>query len=365
MVLGFVAAAGYPLWMRAPAAAADPVSDKQAEAAQIAAQISALGQKINVLADQYDEAQIHAQSVAGELSAVKSQVAAARVEVRTIEKRLRLDALDAFTSEGSLTSGDAFLLGKSNLAAARTGFLETLTVGEQSTVAVLHAAQQTLATQERGLQGLEQQSQQALAQIDSARQAAQQASDQEQSLLDSVKGQLAQQVAEAQAAQEAEQAQQQAQQQQVAAQQAQSTQPANQQPATQQPAAQQQAAPAASSPAPSGAEATALAAAETQIGVPYVVGGATPGVGFDCSGLVMWAFGQAGVSLAHYVPSIYASVQPIPLSELQPGDLVFASDLSHVGIYAGGGMMIDAPYPGTDVTERSMSFMTLAGRVAG
>jgi cell wall-associated NlpC family hydrolase len=351
VVLGFVTAAGFPLWMRAPAAAADTVSDKQAEAAQIAAKISALGQQINVLADQYDEAQIHAQAVAGQLSAVKARVTADRVEVRTAEKQLRVDALDAFTNEGSLTSGDAFILGQKNLAIARTGFLDTMTVGEQSTVTDLHLAQRTLARQERGLQGLEQQSQLALAQIGSARQAAEQVSDQEQSLLDSVQGQLAQLVAEAQTQQEAEQAQQQAEQAQVAAQQAEQTQ------------AQPASAPAASAAAPSPAEGIALAAAETQLGVPYVFGGDTPGVGFDCSGLVMWAFAQAGVSFAHYVPAIYAAVQPIPESELEPGDLVFAPDLSHVGIYVGNGMMIDAPYTGTVVQIRSMSFMTLAGRV--
>ncbi|MBO0714428.1 MAG: C40 family peptidase, partial [Acidimicrobiales bacterium] len=118
-----------------------------------------------------------------------------------------------------------------------------------------------------------------------------------------------------------------------------------------------------SSPAPSGAEGIALSAAESQLGVPYLFGGATPGVGFDCSGLVMWAFAQAGVSFAHYVPSIYAAVQPIPESELQPGDLVFAPDLSHVGIYVGGGMMIHAPSAGGVVSYESMSWMTLAGRV--
>ncbi|MBO0714875.1 MAG: hypothetical protein J2P59_08965, partial [Acidimicrobiales bacterium] len=231
-----------------------------------------MGQQVNVLADQYDEAQIHAQSVASQLSSVKAQVVADRVRVRRIQRRLRLDALDAFTNEGSLSAGDAFLLGKKNLAVARNGFLDTMTVGEQSTVADLHVAQRNLAQQERGLQSIEQQSQQALARIDSARQAAQQASDQEQSLLDSVKGQLAELVAQAQEQQQAEQAQQQAEQQQVAAQQAQSqVQQAQTQVAQGQ--GQQATASGGSSPAPSGAEGIALSAAESQLGVPYLFGG--------------------------------------------------------------------------------------------
>jgi cell wall-associated NlpC family hydrolase len=347
--LGFAAAAGFPLWLRAPAAAADPISDKQAEAAQIASQISALGHKINVLADQYDGAQIHAQQVASQIAAVKAQVARDETRVHMLQGRLRLDAVDAFTQDGSLSNTQAVLEGNASQTSVRSGFLDSVSINEQSTMDDLHIAQRTLAAEEENLQQVEQATQEAMAQIQAASQAAEQASSQLQSLLNSVKGQLAQLVAQQQAAQ-ARQAQQQAQarlaQQQMADSTASSSSPS-----------------ASPAPAPSGGYASALSAAESQLGVPYVWGGETPGVGFDCSGLVSWAYGQVGVSLAHYVPTIYSEVQHIPESELQPGDLVFAADLSHVGIYIGSGEMIDAPYTGASVRVDPISYMPLAGQV--
>jgi cell wall-associated NlpC family hydrolase len=90
----------------------------------------------------------------------------------------------------------------------------------------------------------------------------------------------------------------------------------------------------------SGQGVTAVQAALTQVGSPYVWGGAAPG-GFDCSGLVMWAFQQAGVALPHSSQALAHGGQPVALSDLQPGDvLTFYSDASHAGIYVGDGLMI-------------------------
>jgi peptidoglycan DL-endopeptidase CwlO len=90
----------------------------------------------------------------------------------------------------------------------------------------------------------------------------------------------------------------------------------------------------------SGQGAIAVQAALTQIGAPYVWGGAAPG-GFDCSGLVMWAFRQAGIALPHSSQAMAHGGQPVSLSDLQPGDvLTFYSDASHAGLYIGDGMMV-------------------------
>ncbi len=90
-------------------------------------------------------------------------------------------------------------------------------------------------------------------------------------------------------------------------------------------------------------------AALTQVGSPYSWGGAAPG-GFDCSGLVMWAFRHAGIALPHSSQAQAHGGLPIALSDLQPGDvLTFYSDASHSGIYIGDGLMVHAPTYGQPV----------------
>jgi peptidoglycan DL-endopeptidase CwlO len=92
----------------------------------------------------------------------------------------------------------------------------------------------------------------------------------------------------------------------------------------------------------------AVAAAEHEIGVPYVWGGETPGVGFDCSGLVQWSWAQAGVSLPRTSGAQYAATTQIPLADIEPGDLLFygPDGADHVAMYVGGGEMIEAPETG-------------------
>jgi cell wall-associated NlpC family hydrolase len=99
----------------------------------------------------------------------------------------------------------------------------------------------------------------------------------------------------------------------------------------------------------SGQGAIAVQAALTQVGAPYSWGGAAPG-GFDCSGLVMWAFQQAGIALPHSSQALARGGQPVSLSDLQPGDvLTFYSDASHAGIYIGDGLMVHSSTYGVPV----------------
>jgi cell wall-associated NlpC family hydrolase len=99
----------------------------------------------------------------------------------------------------------------------------------------------------------------------------------------------------------------------------------------------------------SGQGAVAVQAALTRVGDPYSWGGAAPG-GFDCSGLVMWAFQQAGIALPHSSQALAHGGQPVSLSELQPGDvLTFYSDASHAGLYIGDGLMIHSSTYGVPV----------------
>jgi cell wall-associated NlpC family hydrolase len=90
-----------------------------------------------------------------------------------------------------------------------------------------------------------------------------------------------------------------------------------------------------------------------ELGVPYVWGGGSPG-GFDCSGLVMWAYAQVGVSLPHSSYAQYGYGVPVSRDQLQPGDLVFFDGLGHVGIYIGGGQFVHAPHTGDVVKISSL-----------
>ncbi len=107
-----------------------------------------------------------------------------------------------------------------------------------------------------------------------------------------------------------------------------------------------------------------VAIAQRYLGVPYVWGGASPS-GFDCSGLAMYCYAQIGIGLSHGATDQQRASKPVPLSALQPGDLVFfgsASYSHHVGIYVGGGSMIDAPHTGAVVRYDSISGAWIGGR---
>lgn len=113
----------------------------------------------------------------------------------------------------------------------------------------------------------------------------------------------------------------------------------------------------------SGRAATALRTAYAQLGDPYRWGGTGPN-SFDCSGLTMYAWASAGVSLPHSSAAQYATGRKISRSDLQPGDLVFYySPIHHVAMYVGGGKIIDAPYPGKSVHIVDIDTMPYVGAV--
>ena len=98
-----------------------------------------------------------------------------------------------------------------------------------------------------------------------------------------------------------------------------------------------------------------LRAAESRIGLPYVWGAAGPR-SFDCSGLVQWSLAQAGVVMPRVAVDQARTGPVVPATQLQPGDLLFyhtdptaPTYISHVAIYLGNGLMLQAPRPGLDV----------------
>lgn len=121
-------------------------------------------------------------------------------------------------------------------------------------------------------------------------------------------------------------------------------------------------------PPPTTAAQKIIDAAYSQLGVPYVWGGETPGVGFDCSGLAQWSYAQGGLSIPRTSEEQWSAMQHVSEAQAVPGDLVFFDTPgdsqpapNHVGIYLGNGLMIDAPYTGTVVRKDSITSDVLYG----
>jgi peptidoglycan DL-endopeptidase CwlO len=120
---------------------------------------------------------------------------------------------------------------------------------------------------------------------------------------------------------------------------------------------------------PSGAAARAVAFARSQLGKPYLWGASGPS-SYDCSGLVMAAYRSAGVWLPRVSRSQWHAGPKVGLGELAPGDLVFfaydrgnPATIHHVGMYLGGGAMVEAPYSGASVRVASIGRRDYAGAV--
>jgi cell wall-associated NlpC family hydrolase len=112
--------------------------------------------------------------------------------------------------------------------------------------------------------------------------------------------------------------------------------------------------------------------AESQLGVPYVWGGESPGVGFDCSGLVQWAWARAGVTIPRTTESQWPALEHVPLSSLQPGDLLYYYNLDgdhlvdHLVMYVGSApfgasTVIAAAHSGTTVSYAPLFTAGLIG----
>jgi len=105
---------------------------------------------------------------------------------------------------------------------------------------------------------------------------------------------------------------------------------------------------------PPGGNSSVVGVAMSELGTPYSWGGASPG-GFDCSGLVAYAYEKRGIPLPHSSYALWHEGVSVPRDQLEPGDLVFFDGLGHVGIYAGGGEFIHSPHTGDVVKLTSLT----------
>jgi peptidoglycan DL-endopeptidase CwlO len=351
----------------APAASATPQGDlagKMQQARRLEAQIQANSDRADVLDEQYLQAQSAVEDAKRQIADAEAGIAAARAQEANLRNQLGGRAALLYIGAGN---GDPLGINATNVQelGSRAKYGEAAAETDSKMIDQLGILDEQLNIQERQLQGQKADAQKRENEADSARKAVQQASAQMQHLLDSTRSdirslanKIEQDRLRAQAT--AERARIQAEE---AAQRA-AEQAANNAGGGGGGGGSSNGASAAyvgidpgSIPAPSSGAAAAVAYARAQIGKPYQYAGAGPD-SFDCSGLTMMAWAQGGVSMSHGSQSQYLSFPHVPISALQPGDLVFFGSSGptnhHVGIYVGGGTMIEAPHTGAFVRYSSI-----------
>lgn len=352
-------------------AGADQISNLKSQAAQLEQQITSTAAQIDASSQQFDAAQYRLSTLTSQIHGTKQQIAKDQQVVNKDERTLRVASVNAFVTDGTAATQNPLFANNQKSLGLEQEYNNVAEGDISAAVANLHEAQANLDRQESQLQGEQHQAQQDVASAGQAKQQAANLEAQQQAQLSQDKGQIATLVAQQQAAQAA--AAQRATQEKLA-------QAAQQQAAVQQPSTTvttqgqggngpasttttaPQAPPTTGSngqgsgssfvpPSNASAGAIAVAAAESQLGVPYIWAAADPGVGFDCSGLTMWAWAQAGVSLPHYSGAQMADTTPVPVSDLEPGDLLFygPGGSQHVAMYIGNGEQIEATTPGSTV----------------
>jgi cell wall-associated NlpC family hydrolase len=323
-------------------ASGDSVASAQATAAAIEAKLSAAQNEMSALSQQYDAAASRLTAINASIATTKAAINADQAQVTHDRSTLSKAAIANYVSGGSAGTG---FFGNNKTQGAALAYSQVAEGDINLAVSNLHTAENTLNAEETQLQG---QQASAQSQVNAEQAAVQQnaaVEAQQQQALNQETGAIANLVAEQQHQQE------------LAAQRtAVSTIARATGGATL--AGLNQAAP----PPTAAGGAGAVQAARSQIGVPYRWGAEDPkgssDPGFDCSGLTAWSWGQVGVGLPHYSGSQMSDSAPVPLSDLQPGDLLFygPGGSEHVAMYIGGGQMIEAPYTGASVWITSARF---------
>jgi len=330
-------------------AGADQIADKRAEAERIARQLDAQGERISVLAERLNQANMKADRVAAQVVAAQAALTQVDHQVQAARNLLRAEAVTAYVQGGRLPTVQALATAQGAQLGIQAAYAKTVAGKEQSALDALHGAREQLADKRAALETAQRSARAAVADVAASKQAAAGAAADEQAVLGKVKGELAslvqaeEQRRAAEAARRAETA--------LAARLGSSDRSSLRS--------------GGPEPPVSNDASGAVEEARRQIGKPYEYGAAGPD-GFDCSGLTMWSWGHAGHSLPHSASAQYDATSRVSLGDLQPGDLVFfGSPIHHVGIYVGGGQMIEASHSGTPVRYASISRsdMVGAGRV--
>jgi len=360
-----------PLVLRDNPASADPVTDKKAQAARLASQLDAMNRRSSQLAEAYDQARLNLDEVNRKLAAAKTALGSTDQQMTGAQNRVKSMAVESYMQGGAAHQLSLLLPSSATEIGVRGTYVRSATANTNDAVDALHQAHVTIGRLQAQLAASQKDASRAVGQLQAAQTAASGADAAVQAAYARAQGQLGQ--AELAQAQQARVAAEQAR---VAAQLAAgrdltppSARVARATPAGgavtigttrggSSPPRGGSTPPAGSGgnplPPPGVGASAAISFARAELGVPYVYGGAGPG-SFDCSGLTAWAWGHAGHPLPHSSEAQYYDTTHVSVGELQPGDLVFyGMPPHHVGIYVGGGMMINALHAGTSVEYDSI-----------
>jgi cell wall-associated NlpC family hydrolase len=348
-------------------ASADQIADARAQASAISAKIQATEAQIQTLSGQVESADFRLSQLGGEIAANQAEVTKDQATVSKYSGQLRTQAISDYTDSGTTNQVTQMFSSNVNTSGIRSEYSSIATGNVTTTIDNLHTAQTQLQATQGALRQQKTQDTTARNTLQSSKSQASALEEQDQSTLNGVNAniQALVQQQQAAAAAAAKAAATEVFNAKLAA--AQSAQAAAQAAAVISPASSggssaggssgsgqsgvsTAAVPAAPPPPLASGAAGAVEAAEREIGVPYVWGGNTP-AGFDCSGLVQWAYAQVGISLPHYSGAQYDDTTHISLADIEPGDLLFygPGGDTHVAMYVGGGSMIEAPYTGASV----------------
>jgi cell wall-associated NlpC family hydrolase len=355
--------------LTAPAAFADPLADKRAEAVRIQEQLERQGQKVSVLAEQSNRAQLKVAQVEGSLAKAAADLGRSDERLQQVRARLAAAAVLAYVHGGSNAMIGQLARGSQSDMIQRTQYLRVTAADQRRVIGEVRTAKQDFEFQKSRLESERKAAAEAAGLAASASQAAQEAEDAQRAVLGQVNGEVAQLVAAEQARREAEEARNRPAP--VAAVAAAAAPAVTEPPRVPTSAAPQSQAtttvpaPAQAAPAASGKGAIAVAEARKQLGKPYVYGGSGPD-SFDCSGLTAWAWKAAGVRLSHSAYTQWFETTRVPIDQVQPGDLLFFGDdgvesIHHDAIYIGGGEMIEASQTGTPIRIRGWRAGDLVG----
>jgi len=377
LTLAFTVLGGAVLTDAAPA---DPVAAKQEEARQVASQLSALEHRLSALDEEFNTARLELARIEQDIADAQARVEAASADMEVARDELRRFAVNSYVSVGDAASLDAVVGGNLVSLDERRTYAEITTGSRRSVIEQLEATRQRSDAQADELDTARARAAEVEDRLADRRAAADAAVDEQERLQSRVRGELAslvQQENERRAAEERVRAEAVARRQAAELAAATPARPATPAPATNgagtgtttapRPAAPVTPAPAAPAPPVTGDVSGVIAAATSQIGVPYVWAGSTPAGGFDCSGFTMWAWAHGGKSLPHSAAAQYSMTRKIPLDQLQPGDLVFyGRPIHHVALYVGNGTIVHAPGRGRHVKYDSIHYWSAlvgAGRL--